>query len=120
MQEGSEESSSDCGGLRKVESGNQNLSVLPGMFIEKFGRFPTFPPLAKLCEKNVIKGVSRFIDDEVSNNRHPQEVKVADEVEYFVADKLVSVTKAVRVEHSKVIQDDGIIQRAPLGKAIVF
>ena len=89
--------------MRKVEIGNQDISVSPGMFIDKFGHLPTFPPLAKLCEKNVIKGVSRFIDDEVSNNRHPQEVKVADEVEYFVADKLVSVTKAVRVENPKII-----------------
>jgi hypothetical protein len=103
LQEGSEESSSDCGGLRKVESGNQNLAVLAGMFIKKFGSFPTFPPLAKLCEKNVIEGVSRFINDEVSNNGHTQKVKVADEVKYFVADKLVSVTKAVRVENPKII-----------------
>jgi hypothetical protein len=103
LQEGSEESSSDCGGLGKVESGNQNLSVLPGVFVKKFGRFPTFPPLAKLCEKNVIKGVSRFINDEVSNNGHAQEMKVADEVKYFVADKLVSVTKAVRVENPKIV-----------------
>jgi len=73
------------------------------MFIKKFGRFPTFFPLAKLCEKNVIKGVSRFINDEVSNNGHTQEVKVADEVKYFVADKLVSVTKAVRVENPKIV-----------------
>ena len=103
MQEGSEESSSDCGGLRKVESGNQNLAVFAGMFIKKFGCFPTFPALAKLCEKNVIKGVSRFIDDEVSNNGHTEEVKVPDEVKYFVANELVSITKAVGVENSEII-----------------
>ena len=97
------EGGSDCGGLRKVESGNQDISVLAGMFIKKFGHFPTIPPLAKLCEKNVIKGVSGFINDKVSNNRHPQEVEVADEVKYFVADKLVSVTKTVRVENPKII-----------------
>ena len=103
MQEGSAESSSDSGGLRKVESGNQNLAVFAGMFIKKFGCFPTFPALAKLCEKNVIKGVSRFIDDEVSNNGHTEEVKVPDEVKYFVTDKLVSVTEAIRVENPKII-----------------
>jgi hypothetical protein len=80
LQEGSEESSLDCGGLRKVESRDQDLSILPGVFIKKFGHFPTFSPLAKLCQKNVVKSVSRFINDEVSNNGHAQEVEVADEV----------------------------------------
>ena len=83
------------GGLRKVKSRYQDLSVLTSVLIKKFGRFPTFFHLAQLSKKNVIEGVSRFVNDEVSNNGHPQQVKVADEVKYFVADKLVSVTKTV-------------------------
>jgi len=114
------ESISDCGGLRKVESWDQDFAILPGVFINKFGSFPTFSPLTKLCEENVVKSVSRFIDDKVSNNGHAQEVEITNEVKYFVADKLVSVAKTVGVENAKIIQDNGVIQRASLGETVIF
>src|SRR5512139_3409 len=60
-----------------------------------------------------------LLDHEMANDGHPQEIEVPDKIQDLVAHEFVLVPETFGVEHATLVQDDGALERASPGEAVV-
>lgn len=80
--------------------------------------FPVLRVLDQFLEHTLIQGMAGLVDHEMSDHGATQNSQVAYEVQDFVPDEFILVSKTVFIQNSEVIDDDGIVQRAAHGQTV--
>ena len=62
--------------------------------------------------------MTRFIGDKMTNNRDPQQRKIADRIEDLVFHEFVRKPETVLVDDPMLIQNDGVLQGSPEGQTL--
>jgi len=80
--------------------------------------FPTGFLVYKPFQQGMVKRVSRFMRHDVTDKGHSEQRKVANTVQHLVADKLVFIAKSFLIQYLVLVDDHGIVERAPSGKSV--
>ena len=72
----------------------------------------------QLLQHGLIQKMTGLLNHEMTDNRCPEDSQIPDKIQNLMPDKLVIVSQPVLIDDPEIINDNGIVKGAALGKPV--